>query len=490
MRILIIAYYYPPINTGGTVRPLKWAQYLPQWGHEVTILTHTYDKNKIEPGPPQIIRFHDISYNKKRPNLYKKGVAPPTHSRSAKWSSFGSVISNACFFCKLLKDISKKCQWLILRTFTEALNILGIYHSIYSWWKRKIIKNSDTIIQQSQPDIIIATYPPVETLEIGLHLSKKYNIPLIADFRDGLLFEPIEIKRINQYRCIRKRYEKIETEVAGQSTAIIAVSQPIMDYYAETYQPKHSAVITNAFDPKDINEKLLRGVQGAPWHGGPIRDGFVADDVLNNSTYTCNLHLSPLAEKSPPGKHFNIVFTGRFSLSVRNRRVDFFFAAVRLLLEKEKHLENKIKIHLVGEYRKEELQGLKDLIARGIVLYHGFVERSQSLVFQRAADLLLIITEPKRRSMVTAKIFEYLYAGKPILALTYKTVLEDIIKETKTGWIVHPHQPEAIADLLGKIITDTAFYHSIQPDGEKIQQYSIKTQVEKLNRLLEKIQHR
>ena len=358
-------------------------------------------------------------------------------------------------------NLYKKCQWLILRSFTEALNILGIYHSIYTWWKRKVIKNSDTIIQQSQPDIIIATYPPVETLEIGLHLSKKYNIPLIADFRDGLLFEPIEIKRINQYRCIRKRYEKIETEVAGQSTAITAVSQPIMDYYAETYQPKHSAVITNAFDPEDINEKLLRGVQGG---------GFL--------------------EKSPPGKHFNIVFTGRFSLSVRNRRVDFFFAAVRLLLEKEKHLENKIKIHLMGEYRKEELQGLKDLIARGIVLYHGFMERSQSLAFQREADLLLIITEPERRSMVTAKIFEYLYAGKPILALTYKTVLEDIIKETKSGWIVHPHQPEAIADLLGKIITDTAFYNSIQPDGEKIQQYSIKTQVEKLNRMLEKIQHR
>jgi glycosyltransferase involved in cell wall biosynthesis len=458
MKILIIAYYYPPVNTGGTIRPLKWAQYLPQWGHEVTILTHTYEKIKTESGPPQIIRFLDISYNKKRPTLYKKGVAPPTHSRSTRWSSFGSVISNACFFLKLLKDISKKCQWLILRTFTEALNILGIYHSIYTWWRRKVIKNSDTIIQQVQPDIIIATYPPVETLEIGLHLSKKYNIPLISDFRDGLMFEPIEIKRINQYRCIRKRYNEIETEAAGQSTAIIAVSQPIMDYYKETYQPEHSIVITNAFDPEDINQKLLQGVQG---------DGFL--------------------EKSPPGRrrqNFNIVFTGRFSLSVRNRRVDFFFDAVRLLLEKEKHLENRIKIHLVGQYRKEELQGLKDLIARGIVVNHGLVERSQSLAFQRAADLLLIITEPERRSMVTAKIFEYLYAGKPILALTYKTVLEDIIKETKSGWIVHPHQPEAIADLLQKIITNTTFYNSIKADGEKIEQYSIKTQVEKLNRLL------
>ncbi len=48
------------------------------------------------------------------------------------------------------------------------------------------------------------------------------------------------------------------------------------------------------------NEKLLRGVQGAPWHGGPIRDGFFAEDVFCNSTCTCNLHLSPLAKKRPP----------------------------------------------------------------------------------------------------------------------------------------------------------------------------------------------
>jgi amino acid adenylation domain-containing protein len=50
------------------------------------------------------------------------------------------------------------------------------------------------------------------------------------------------------------------------------------------------------------NQRLLRGVQGVPRHGGPIRDGFVAEDVIDNSTYTCNLHLSPLAEKSPPNR--------------------------------------------------------------------------------------------------------------------------------------------------------------------------------------------
>lgn len=415
MKILIIAYYYPPINTAGTLRPLKWAQYLPQWGHEVTILTHTYDKNKTEPGPPQIIRFQDISFNKKRTNIYKK------------------------------------CQWLILRIFTEILNILGIYHSIYTWWKRKVIKNSDTIIRQAQPDIIIATYPPVETLEIGLHLSKKYNIPLISDFRDGLMFEPIEVKRMKQYRCIRQRYKEIETEAAAHSAAITSIAHPIIDYYKETYQPQLTEVISNAFDPEDLKE--------------------IPGDIRFDDSF------------------FNIVYTGRFSLSDKYTRVDFFFDAVRLLTEKEKNLEKKIKIHLVGEYRKKELQEFKDLIDKKIIILHGFVERKKSLAFQRAADLLLIISRPDRSSFTTTKVFEYLYAGKPILALAHKIVLVDIIEETKSGWIVHPHQPEAIADLLGKIISDKEFYNSIKPDREKIEQYSIKTQVEKLNRLLEKIKN-
>jgi amino acid adenylation domain-containing protein/non-ribosomal peptide synthase protein (TIGR01720 family) len=55
-------------------------------------------------------------------------------------------------------------------------------------------------------------------------------------------------------------------------------------------------------------QKLLPGVQGAPWHGGPIKDGFIAEDVLDNSTCTCNLHLSPLAEKSPPGRRRQAIF--------------------------------------------------------------------------------------------------------------------------------------------------------------------------------------
>lgn len=411
MKILIIAYYYPPINTGGTARPVKMAKYLPEFGHDVTVLTHTYDSTDLE--TPGIIRVKDSSYNKGRDTL------------------------------------PRRFKWLGMRLVTEALNKMGIYHSIYAWWKRKVLKYGDRIMEKVKPDVIIATYPPVETLEIGLHFSKKYNIPLISDFRDGLIFEPIETKRMNQYRCIHKRYEAIEREAGNHSIGITTIADPITDYYRRTYPVKHTVSMSNGFDPDDFND-------------------LPADVKLDK-------------------QFFNIVFTGRFNLSDKYNRVDFFFDAVRTLIKEDEVLKSRLKIHLVGEYRKEELLELQDLIDGGNIVLQGFVEKRKSLAFQRASDVLLIITPPDRRSATSTKIFEYLYAGKPVLALTYKTVLEDIIIETKSGWLVHPHKTDAIADLLKRIMTDTDFYNAVKPDREKVDGYSVKSQLARLHRLLEKI---
>lgn len=313
---------------------------------------------------------------------------------------------------------------------------------------------------QVKPDFIIATYPPVETLEIGLFLSKKYNVPLISDFRDGLMFEPIETKRMNQYHCIRQRYQAIEAEAGRHSAAVTTIAEPISDYYKETYAVPHVLSMSNGYDPEDFQD----------------------------------LPETPL-EKECFKDCFNVVFTGRFGLSDKYNRVDYFFDALRKLLRDEgddgkagiAEIKNRLRVHLVGEYRAEELEALSDLIETGTIVVHGFVEKKKALAFQKAADVLLIITPPDRRSATSTKIFEYLYAGKPVLALTYKTVLEDIIRETRSGWLVHPHKVEGIAQLLERIVSDHDFYRSLNPVSEVIQSYSIKSQLEKLHFLLKEI---
>jgi glycosyltransferase involved in cell wall biosynthesis len=410
MKILLIAYYYPPINTGGTVRPLKMAKYLTHSGHRVTVLTHSYEKTDLQ--NPHVLRIKDISHNKNRRGL-------------------------------------RKVQWLFLRLVTETLNKLGIYCSIYSWWKKKTLKNGRKIIETVKPDVILTTYPPVETLQIGLELSREYGIPLISDFRDGLLFEPIETKRMNQYRCIRKKYAEIEQAAARESAFITAIAHPISDYFKRKYGITAAHIISNGFDPEDFG------------------------DLAKEEMFAAG--------------HFNIVFTGRFALSDKYNRVDYFFEALRGLVAEHRDMAAKIRLHLVGEYRKEEMNRLRDLIDAKIIVLHGFVEREKSLAYQKAADLLLIITPPDRRSATSIKIFEYLYARKPILALTHQTVLEDIIEETGTGWIVHPHKPAEIGRLLHRIISDPAFYNSLRPDRRKVEQYSVARQVAKLSKLIEEL---
>jgi len=408
-KILFIAYYYPPIKSGGSQRPINFIKYLKRNKYDVTLLTSSYKKSYFS---EEIIRIFDISFNKDR-----RGFR---------------------FFI-----------WLFMRFITEFLIKIGFYHSIYSWWRNNAIRKSKKIIEKVKPDLIIVTYPPVETLEIGLFISKKYNIPLISDFRDGLLFEPIEKTRIYKYKIIKEKYSDIEKEIVHNSISIISVSDPVSDYFINKYGKKESYTIYTGFDPED-NLKVK------------FNDGFF--DI----------------------NKFNILFTGRFSLADKNNRVQYFFDAIRGVVKEDKKKADKIVIHLIGEFNKDDITPLTDLIEKGLIVNWGYMKRDRVLELQKQADLLLIITLPDRVSSVSTKIFEYLMSGTPILALTHETILEKIVVDTRTGWVVHPQKVDLIESLLKKIIGNKIFYNSINREKKLIDFYSSDEQVKKLVTIIKK----
>jgi len=313
-KILFIAYYYPPIKSGGGQRPLNFIKYLKKNNYDVTLLTSTYKKTVFE---SEIIRVFDISFNKERRGF-------------------------------------RYYVWLFLRLITECLIKFGFYSSIYSWWKNSVIRKSEKIIAFTKPDLIIVSYPPVETLEIGLFLSKKFNIPLISDFRDGLLFEPIEKTRINKYKIIKEKYSDIEKEIVHNSISIVSVSDPVSDYFINKYRKKESYTIYTGFDPEDsLNVKF--------------NDGFF--DI----------------------NKFNILFTGRFSLADKNNRVQYFFDAIRSVVGEDKKKADKIVIHLIGEFNKDDIIPLTDLIEKGLIVNWGYMERNRVLELQKQANLYLLL---------------------------------------------------------------------------------------------------
>ncbi|MBD3308668.1 glycosyltransferase [candidate division KSB3 bacterium] len=408
MKILLIAYYYPPIHSGGTERPHKMAAYLPQFGHDVSVLTHCYTGTDLT--NPALLRIHDVSHNMHRIGIFR-GI------------------------------------WLGYRLLVEGLTRAGRYSSIYSMWKRAVLNASERVMALAQPEAILATYPPVETLEIGLALAERYHLPLIADFRDGLLFEPIERKRIDQYPCIRDKYAQIERDAVANAAGIITVSPPITDYFSTTYPGNQVFTIFNGFDEQD-----------------------------DASRYATQIDLEP--------EKFNIVHTGRFGGSYVGRNIAPFLNALRSLLADHPELREKLAIHLIGQLGDAELRLMQDLLQQRIIRYHGVCERRVVLAYQAQADLLLLLTAVNRRSMITAKLMEYLRTSRPILALTFQTYAEVLVRTTGSGWVVHPEEEAQIAQTLSRIIYDPGFSQSLSPSTEKIAAFSWTNQMRRLGAIL------
>ncbi|GAK60670.1 glycosyltransferase-like protein [Candidatus Vecturithrix granuli] len=406
MKILLIAYYYPPIASGGTERAVKMAAYLRRFGHEVWVLTQTYQPSMQS--TPSEIRVYDPSHNRHRVGIYTG-------------------------------------QWLGLRLYTELLNRLGIPHSIYSWWKGTVLKQAKSIVTSVKPEVILATYPPVEDLEIGLFLAQQFDLRLVADFRDGFLYEPIET-RFQKYTCLAAYYARIEQAVAEHASAVITAFPTLSEYFSEKYDCQNVVTMTNGWDAEDFDQ---------------LPEEIPLDPAM-----------------------FNIVHTGSVGGSYSRRDIRPLLEALHHLLRHDPQLTSRLRVHFVGLLQPRELAAIRDLQHKGVIIYHGMVPRKTALAFQVKANLLLLITSSGRKGAAPGKLFEYLCAKTPVLALASEGYTKDILERTGVGWSVAADDVHQIADLLSRIVSDQAFYASLHRSEQEIAQFSRETQMRKLHEVL------
>jgi hypothetical protein len=88
------------------------------------------------------------------------------------------------------------------------------------------------------------------------------------------------------------------------------------------------------------------------------------------------------------------------------------------------------------------------------------------------ADCLLVVG-PESSSQIPGKLFRYLPAMKPILAVYEEGEAATILRRSGMGVVVSPDRPDAIADALERLWDDCSYGRpSIKPDVDYIQQFS------------------
>jgi len=285
-------------------------------------------------------------------------------------------------------------------------------------WLPAVLPVARRLVRERVIDCVVTTGPPHSTHLAALALGRG-RPAWIADFRDGWRYEPLRPPWPT--RAQERLDSALERRVVRGADAVIGVTRPIAEDL-HTRLGVDAVHIANGWDPD--------------W------DGCVAD-----------VEIPPLEQGT-----ITVVHTGTLGSGGWRDPGPFFSALQRLLAERPE--VRRLRVVLAGRM-EPRLQELIDSVDDGIVRHVGELSREQALALQRRGDALLLLTSPHHVSHATGKLFEYLSAGRPIIALAKGNEASRIVEETGTGITVAPDDVEGIARALlglldGSLIADYA----------------------------------
>jgi glycosyltransferase involved in cell wall biosynthesis len=233
-------------------------------------------------------------------------------------------------------------------------------------------------------DCAITTSPPESGHLIGRALRKR-GLPWVADVRDAWTFEPL---RPRFPTGLQRRFdERLERRWLGAADAVVSVSRTA----AEDIRDRlgiDATLVPNGWDP-DLGPED----PGSPQAVDPL----------------------PLADPD----RVSLVYTGRFGSYGRDPRP--LVEALGQLARHEPAVAGRIELVVAGPLTEDERALLSTDVAPARIVARGSLDRVQALALQRSADALLLLASPVRTQLLNIKLFEYLAAGRPILALAEGT---------------------------------------------------------------------
>jgi glycosyltransferase involved in cell wall biosynthesis len=186
------------------------------------------------------------------------------------------------------------------------------------------------------------------------------------------------------------------------------------------------------------------------------------------------------AASSPLGPdRASIVYTGRLAIVDRDPRV--LVEALGELGREEPELAARLELVFAGSYTDEERELFATDVSPARILLLGHLPRAEALALQREADALLLVTSGRRRHEVTGKVFEYLGAGRPIVALAGDDEAARVVRDARAGVVVAPGDREGAKRVLRLLARD-----ELQPpEGEALGRYAYPAVAERMARLVE-----
>ena len=354
-KILVITYYWPPYGGVGAFRITKFVKYLVKAGWEITILAPDHAE----------VPIFDKSILKDVPSgikLYRTKIFEPFNLyRKFTGQKPKEAVSTTIFLEDNKSWKTKISRWIRLNIFIPDAKI--------GWYPFAVTKGKE-IIKNEKPNLIFSTSPPPTTHLIAGRLAKWSKLKWVADFRDP--WTKISYYDTSGINYFSKKFNAyLEKKVLNQSNKLTLVNDGFFPGFANSQK---TTIIPNGFDTDDLKSLQTR----------------------------------------QPNNKFTIRYLGSFKL---NQNIEGLFGLFQSISE-DNLMCKKIKIEFYG-FTEPLIQ--RKIQAKNYNLeinFYNYVDRQTALNLIYAADMtLLIIGRSKlNKSIISAKIFDYVMAEKPVLA--------------------------------------------------------------------------
>jgi glycosyltransferase involved in cell wall biosynthesis len=228
VRLLLIAFYFPPAGGGGVQRTLKFCRHLPEFGVDVDVLAPTDPKwfavdEALLGEIPQTTTVHRTPFLGPRSSFRGDALRGTSGVRRA------AVHARYAYERALVPDKAAP-------------------------WGLTAVPAAVRIVRRRRIDAIMTTSPPASVHLVGAATAAATRVPWVADLRDSWLDHPHRDYERRGLRAKRAVERRMARTVARRADAIVAVTEPIAAEMRalDARAPRKTHVIGHGVDLDDF----------------------------------------------------------------------------------------------------------------------------------------------------------------------------------------------------------------------------------------------
>ena len=457
-KVLVVSYTFPPQYDVSARRAAKLCKYLPRAGWDPVVLTKDWARDVApEDERAYAIVSHPAAFDE-IPDVPVVCAPYRTHDNRLRrlherlggaYERRAPVASRAPAGASLTPQsvVASPPRWspraLTRRTLSLISPTFGDFPDAFRGWVPGAVAKGVEIVQREAIDVIYSLCPPATAHVVASEIVRRTGVPWVAQFDDLYSFH-LERQRRAEWRPYADRRHR---GWMRQATLAAAITPAMLDYVRRTYGLDGEVVLVG-FDP----------------------------------------------EESPPATvvrrdKMRLAYTG--SIYPGDQRPDILFDALERLHSNGDH--PPIEIVFAGTRRDAELREMLRAYpnAARACSFLGRVTPAEALRLQREADALVLLNctnpSPDEGTLsFPAKAFEYLNAGRRILALPCDPGAwgDRLLETTHAG--VTADSAESAAGVLRSWLATWRAQGTLPYEGNasEIALYSQPRQAEVLGRLL------